>query len=81
MDTFYSPKIIAILFNQKSNDAESLASEIKLKLKDDFADVYKELGLLQLKIEKDKKAKKNLQRYLDLAINPKDKSIIESYLN
>ena len=36
MDTFYSPKIIAILFNQKSNDAESLASEIKLKLKDDF---------------------------------------------
>ena len=52
-----------------------------IKLKDDFADVYKELGLLQLKIEKDKKAKKNLQRYLDLAINPKDKSIIESYLN
>ncbi len=52
-----------------------------IKLKDDFADVYKELGLIQLKIEKDKKAKKNLQRYLDLAINPKDKSIIESYLN
>ena len=36
---------------------------------------------IKLKIEKDKKAKKNLQRYLDLAINPKDKSIIESYLN
>ena len=52
-----------------------------IKLKDDFADVYRELGLLQLKIEKDKEAKKNLQGYLDLAINPKDKSIIESYLN
>ena len=52
-----------------------------IKLKDDFADVYRELGLLQLKIEKDKEAKKNLQVYLDLAINPKDKSIIESYLN
>ena len=52
-----------------------------IKLKDDFADVYRELGLLQLKIEKDKEAKKNLKVYLDLAINPKDKSIIESYLN
>ena len=29
MDKFYSPKIIAILFNQKSKDAESLALDIK----------------------------------------------------
>ncbi len=36
MDKFYSPKIIAILFNQKSKDAESLALVIKQKLKDDF---------------------------------------------
>ncbi len=39
MDKFYSPKIIAILFNQKSKDAESLALDIKQKLKDDF-EVY-----------------------------------------
>ncbi|MEC7881094.1 MAG: NAD(+)/NADH kinase, partial [Chloroflexota bacterium] len=36
MDKFYSPKIIAILFNQKSKDAESLALGLKQKLKDDF---------------------------------------------
>ena len=36
MDKFYSPKIIAILFNQKSKDAESLALVIKQKLKDNF---------------------------------------------
>ena len=52
-----------------------------IKLRKDFANVYRELGLLQLKIEKNKEAKKNLQKYIDLAINPKDKSIIESYLN
>jgi len=52
-----------------------------IKLKDDFADVYRELGLLQFKIEKDNEAKKNLQNYLKHSKNPKDKSIIESYLN
>ena len=49
--------------------------------KNDFPDVYKELGLLQLKIDKNEDAKKNLQKYLDLAKNPKDASIIKSYLN
>ena len=34
-----------------------------------------------LAIEKDNEAKKNLQNYLKHAKNPKDKSIIESYLN
>lgn len=52
-----------------------------IKAKNDFSDVYRELGLLQLKTEKKNEAKKNLTKYLKLAKNPKDKSIIESYLN
>lgn len=36
MNRFYSPKTIAILFNDRLREAESLASEIKLKLIDDF---------------------------------------------
>ena len=52
-----------------------------IKAKNDFSDVYRELGLLQLKTEKKNEAKKNLTKYLKLAKNPKDKSVIESYLN
>ena len=52
-----------------------------LKAKKDFPDVYRELGLLQLKIEKNEEAKKNLKKYLELAKNPQDAAIIESYLN
>ena len=52
-----------------------------IKAKNDFPDVYKELGLLQLKIEKNEEAKKNLRKYLKLAKSPQDAAIIESYLN
>ena len=52
-----------------------------IKAKKDFPNVYRELGLLQLKIEKNKEAKKNLKKYLELAKNPQDAAIIESYLN
>ena len=52
-----------------------------IKAKNDFSDVYRELGLLQLKTEKKNEAKKNLTKYLKLAKNPKDESIIKSYLN
>lgn len=52
-----------------------------IKAKKDFSDVYRELGLLQLKTEKKNEAKKNLIKYLELAKNPKDASIIKSYLN
>ena len=52
-----------------------------IKAKNDFPDVYKEIGLLQLKIEKNEEAKKNLKKYLKLAKNPQDAAIIESYLN
>jgi hypothetical protein len=44
-----------------------------IKAKNDFSDVYRELGLLQLKTEKKNEAKKNLTKYLKLAKNPKDK--------
>ena len=52
-----------------------------IKAKNDFSDVYRELGLLQLKTEKKNEAKKNLAKYLEVAKNPKDESIIKSYLN
>ena len=52
-----------------------------IKAKNDFPDVYRELGLLQLKIEKNEEAKKNLKEYLKLSKNPQDGAIIESYLN
>ena len=52
-----------------------------IKVKKDFPNVYRELGLLQLKIEKNEEAKKNLKKYLELAKNPQDAAIIESYLN
>tara|TARA_Y100000590_G_scaffold319976_1_gene362193 strand:+ start:243 stop:1442 length:1200 start_codon:yes stop_codon:yes gene_type:complete len=52
-----------------------------IKLKNDFPDVYRELGLLQLKIEKNKEAKENLKKYINLAKNAKDVSIIKSYLD
>ena len=52
-----------------------------IALKKDFPDAYREIGLLQLKIEQNSEAKKNLKKYLDIAKNPNDKSIIESYLN
>ena len=52
-----------------------------IALKKDFPDAYREIGLLQLKIGQNSEAKKNLKKYLDIAKNPKDESIIESYLN
>ena len=52
-----------------------------IKAKNDFPNVYKELGLLQLKTEKNDEAKKNLQKYLELAKSPEDAPIIKSYLN
>ena len=46
-----------------------------------FADVYRELGLLELKKNKNENAKYNLSKYLELNINAKDAEIIKSYLN
>ena len=52
-----------------------------IKAKEDFPDAYRELGLLQLKTDKKDEAKKNLKKYLKYAKNPKDVSIIQSYIN
>ena len=52
-----------------------------IKEKNDFPDVYRELGLLQLKNKENDKAKKNFKKYLEIAKNPKDASIIQSYIN
>ena len=79
---FYKGEIYRLRTDVENNyqKAINLYKE-SIKLKEDFPDVYRELGLLQFKTEKDNEAKKNLQNYLKHAKNPKDKSIIESYLN
>tara|TARA_Y100001960_G_scaffold74744_1_gene79689 strand:- start:1521 stop:2714 length:1194 start_codon:yes stop_codon:yes gene_type:complete len=52
-----------------------------IKANEEFPNAYKELGLLQLKIDKNEEARANLKKYLELAVNPEDESIIKSYLN
>ena len=52
-----------------------------IKEKNDFPDVYRELGVLQLKNKEKDEAKKNFKKYLEIAKNPKDASIIQSYIN
>ena len=79
---FYKGEIYRLRGDIENNFQKAIDSyKESIELKDDFADVYRELGLLQFKIEKDNEAKKNLQNYLKHSKNPKDKSIIESYLN
>ena len=79
---FYKGEIYRLRTDVENNyqKATDLYKE-SIKLKEDFPDAYRELGLLQFKTGKDNEAKKNLQNYLKHAKNPKDKSIIESYLN
>ena len=36
MDKFYTPNIIAILFNEKLSESEELANKIKKDLRDDY---------------------------------------------
>ena len=43
--------------------------------------MYRELGLLELKKNKNENAKYNLSKYLELNKNAKDAEIIKSYLN
>ena len=79
---FYKGEIYRLRTDVENNYQKAIdLYKESIKLKEDFPDAYRELGLLQLKIEKDNEAKKNLQNYLKHAKNPKDKSIIESYLN
>ena len=79
---FYKGEIYRLRADIENNYQKAIDSyKESIKLKEDFPDVYRELGLLQFKIEKDNEAKKNLQNYLKHSKNPKDKSIIESYLN
>ncbi len=61
-------------------DQAILAYKKSVKLNNKFPDSYKQLGLLQLKINENEKAKKNLKKYLELSNNAEDKSIIESYI-
>jgi len=79
---FYKGEIYRLRTDVENNYQKAIdLYKESIKLKEDFPDAYRELGLLQFKTEKDNEAKKNLQNYLKHAKNPKDKSIIESYLN
>ena len=49
--------------------------------KNNFPSAYKEIGLLQLKIDKKTEAKKNLKKYLELNKNSEDAEIIKTYLD
>ena len=51
-----------------------------LKENKDFPDVYRELGLLLLKENKNNEAKEKLKKYVDLAPNAKDVEIVKSYI-
>ena len=62
------------------NKAINLYKE-SINIKEDFPNAYRELGLLQLKIDKIEEAKKNLKKYLEFSSNPEDASIIRSYIN
>ena len=79
---FYKGEIYRLRGNIENNYNQAIDYyNESIKAKKDFPDVYRELGLLQFKIEKNNEAKKNLKKYLELAKNPKDESIIKSYLN
>ena len=54
--------------------------EYPINEKDDFANVYKELGLLLLKEDKKEEAKENLKKYIKYAPSAKDIEIVKSYL-
>ena len=66
-------------------DEEKNKKAIKLyrdsiKENKDFPDVYRELGLLLLKENKNNEAKEKLKKYVDLAPNAKDVEIVKSYI-
>ena len=79
---FYKGQIYRLRGDKEKNYEEAIKLYTEaIKEKKDFPDAYRELGLLQLKIDKNDEAKKNLKKYLELSNNPKDESIIKSYLN
>jgi predicted Zn-dependent protease len=79
---FYKGEVYRLRGDKENNYEKAIDYyNESIKEKNDFPNVYRELGLLQFKIEQDNEAKKNLKKYLELAKNPKDAPIIESYLN
>jgi len=79
---FYKGEIYRSRGDEEDNHEKAINYyKESIKLKNDFPNVYRELGLLQLKTENKEEAKKNLSKYLEVAKNPKDESIIKSYLN
>ena len=79
---FYKGEIYRLRGDEENNYEKAIEYyNESIKLKKDFPDVYRELGLLQLKTENKQEAKKNLRKYLEVEKNPKDESIIKSYLN
>ena len=78
---FYQGEIHRSRKNEENNKKAIEFYKESIELKKDFADTYRELGLLLLKDKKIIEAKKNLQKYVSLAPNAKDVEIVKSYLN
>jgi len=78
---FYQGEIYRSKKDEENNKKAIRFYQESIELKKDFADSYRELGLLLLKDKKIIEAKKNLQKYVDLEPNAKDVEIVKSYLN
>jgi len=77
---FYQGEIHRLKKDEENNKKAIEFYEESIKVKNDFPDAYRELGLLLLKEDKKSEAKKNLQKYVDLAPNAKDVKIVKSYI-
>ena len=78
---FYQGEMYRLRKDKENNEKAIKFYEESIKEKNDFPNSYRELGLLLLKNDKKKvEAKKNLQKYIELAPNAEDIEIVKSYI-
>lgn len=78
---FYQGEVYRLRKDKENNEKAIKHYKESIKANKNFPDVYKELGLLLLKVDKKDKAKENLLKYIELAPNAKDIDIVKSYIN
>lgn len=74
-------KLAETLEHLYQTDAAIHELNTAIKLKSNLAEAYKKLGVIYAGLSESEKAISNLQKYLDLAPNAKDKAEIEGYIN
>ena len=77
---FYQGEIYRLKKDEEKNKKAIKLYRDSIKENKDFPDVYRELGLLLLKENKNNEAKEKLKKYVDLAPNAKDVEIVKSYI-